>query len=123
MNNLHERLKSALAKPIPEDAYSIGDNVFDPWSDIIQGIHGSYSSESDDLMIEAMEAVRDRSTFVFIDQRGFAGEFALYVLSGHGLLEYGTSPRGGWPDHEITDLWDTLIAKWKEYRAVVWRNT
>lgn len=81
---------------------------------------GSYSSDSDDLMIDALKAVRDKVTFDFIKERGFIGEFALYVLSGHGLTNYGTSPRGGWPDEEIADLWQALIDKWEAYAKIMW---
>lgn len=114
-----EKLEAALAKPDQYD--TVGDpDCFDPWEDVITGIYGSYSSESDDLMLAALCAVRDKETFDFIKRRGFAGEFALYVLAGHGLLEYGMSPRGGWPDHEIADLWQPLIDKWEAYDRIAW---
>lgn len=117
-----EKLAAALAKPLPDEecGYLVHSEVFDPWDDIIQGIHGSYSAESDDLMIAALKAVRDRKTFEFIDERGFAGEFALYVLSGHGLIEYGTSPRSGWPQYP--DLWQPLIDKWEAYARDHWER-
>lgn len=114
------KLEAALAKPLPDDPDMIHAGVFDPWCDVLSGIHGSYSSESDTLMIEALEASRDRRTFDLIEARGFVAEFALYVLSGHGLTDYGTSPRGGWPEHEIKDLWQPLINKWRSYAAIVW---
>jgi hypothetical protein len=114
-----ERLAIALAKPLATaDGISVDD--FDPWHDVIEGIHGSYASEADDLMVAAMEAVRDRETFAFIKARGFAGELMLYVLSGHGFLEYGTSPRGGWPDPDISDLWQPLIDKWAAHADIQW---
>jgi hypothetical protein len=120
---IREKLQAELAKPIPEDSYSLGANEsFDPWGYIIEGISGSYNSESDRLMIGALEAIRDRSTYEFIEKEGFAGEFMLYVLSGHGFTDYGTSPRGGWPEYEIADLWDELIEKWKAYAAVAWSD-
>ncbi len=117
-----EKLLAALSKPTSDpDALGImHSEVFNPWDDVIQGISGGYSSECDDLMIEALEAVRDRRTFDFITARGFSGEFALYVLAGHGLTDYGTSPRGGWPYHLIEDLWQPLIDKWKAYRDTDW---
>lgn len=113
---LRQRLEAALAKPLvdsPDDIHT--PDTFDPWHDVIKGIHGSYSSASDDLMIGALKAVRDGQTFEFIEAQGFLGEFALYVLSGHGMTNYGTSPRGGWPDEEIADLWQPLIDKWEAY--------
>lgn len=113
------KLKAALSRPLPPTTDDIGaDHFFDPWRDIIQGIDGSYSSESDDIMIATLEAVRDRKTFELIEEKGFVVEFMLYVLSGHGLTTYGTSPRGSWPDQP--DLWQPLIEKWKAYRELVW---
>lgn len=120
MSYFREKLETALAKPLPDDGF-IGDlDCFDPWEDVIHGIYGHYSSQSDELMIEALKAARDKTTFEFIKKRGFVAEFALYVLAGHMLLEYGTSPRGGWPDHEIEDLWQLLIDKWEAYAAIYW---
>jgi len=117
------RLEAALAKPLTDDTGVGHFDLFSPWWDVIQGINGSYASECDELMIAALEAVRDGETFEFIDDHGFLGEFALYVLAGHGLTDYGTSPRGGWPDGEIKDLWDPLIAKWKAYAEIQWSET
>lgn len=123
MEGLRKRLEAALAKPLPEVGQIVHSEIFNPWEDVIDGIHGSYSSESDDLMLEALKAARDTQTFEFIGRKGFAAEFALYVLSGHGMLDYGTSPRGGWPDHEIADLWQPLIDKWEAYADIVWERS
>ncbi|WP_374322609.1 hypothetical protein [Brevundimonas sp.] len=113
-------LVEALVKPIAPSSDEQSCDFFDPWDDVMGGIHGSYSSASDQLMVEALEAARDRSTFDFINRRGFVGEFALYVLSGLGMLNYGSSPRGGWPDEDIADLWQPLIDKWIAYADVAW---
>ena len=119
MITIREKIERALAKPIaPNGEVHVGH--FDPWCDVIEGVDGSYSSKSDELMIAALEAVRDKTTFAFIEDRGFVAEFSLYVLSGHGLTDYGTSPRGGFPDYEIRDLWQPLIDKWKAYAAAAW---
>lgn len=119
---VRDKVERALAKPLPGSAYDVGPDVFMPWEDVIEGIFGSYASESDEVMIAALEAVRDKQTFEFIDQRGFLGEFVLYVLAGHGLTEYGTSPRGGWPAPEIEGMWQQLIDKWRDYARVVWKT-
>lgn len=116
-----EKLIEALAKPLPTSGDDIGDEeFFDPWEDIIKGIHGSYASECNELMIETLEAVRDGTTFGLIEKRGFVVEFMLYVLSGHQLTNYGTSPRGAWPEHR--DLWPALIDKWRAYAQVAWAD-
>lgn len=116
---VRDRLEAALAKPLPTSQEGVHSEVFNPWADVIEGISGSYSSESDALMIHALEAVRDKTTFDFI-MDNFAGEFALYVLAGHKLTEYGTSPRGAWPDYAVADLWQPLIDKWRGYYEVAW---
>jgi len=121
-NTMRQKLEAALQKPLSESADLVHSEVFDPWEDVITGIYGNYSSESDDLMIEALEAVRDKATFAFIDKRGFVAEFILYVLAGHDLIDYGTSPRGGWPSHGIEDLWQPLIDKWRAYAKIVWAD-
>ena len=122
-NDLRKRLRIALDKPLPDDENDIGCHTFDPWEDVISGIYGGYSSESDDLMMSVLQSVWDGTTFDLIKSRGFVAEFALYVLAGHGLTEYGTSPRGGWPDPSVEDMWQELIDKWGGYMKAVWRGT
>lgn len=120
MRSTRARIVTALAKRLPTDDQDIGDDVFDPWGDVFDGISGGYSSQSDAIAIEALEAARDRTTFDFISRVGFAGEFMLYVLAGHGMVNYGTSPRGCWPDETIADLWQSLIDKWLAYYVAYW---
>lgn len=120
MTDVRARIEAALAKPMQEDENCISCDEFDPWSDVITGIYGGYSSESDRVFIACLEALRDKRTFDFIKFEGFIGEFALYVLSGHDYVEYGTSPRGGWWDQSISDLLQPLIDKWKAYYEIMW---
>lgn len=115
---LREKLQAALAKPIAETRDMQSSDDFDPWEDVVTNIFGSYAKTSDDLMIETMEAVRDGTTFELIEKKGFIIEFMLYVLAGNDLTEYGSSPRGAWPDQR--DLWQPLIDKWKAYRDMAW---
>lgn len=116
------KIEAALAKPSAGVGEPVHDGVFDPWEDVIEGIYGSYASQSDEVMIAALKAVRDRTTFEFIDERGFLGEFVLYVLAGHGLTEYGTSPRGSWAAPDIADLLPALIEKWEAYARAQWSD-
>lgn len=118
--SMRDKIVAALSKPSVDDVGEIHGEVFDPWHDVISGISGSYAAQSDALMIGALEAVQNGKTFEFIDRNGFAGEFALYVLAGHGMTEYGTSPRGAWPDPALKDLWPWLIGKWKDYYEIQW---
>lgn len=121
MRHTRETIAAALAKPMPTHKDECGDfERFNPWEDVIQGIYGCYASQSDYLMIEALKAARDRTTFEFVKKEGFAAEFVLYVLAGHNLLEYGTSPRGGWPDPIAADVWQELIDRWEACAALEW---
>jgi hypothetical protein len=120
MNHIRQKLEAALAKPIADDPDSMHVGTFDPWGDVLQGIYGGYASESDELMIATLKAVKTRTTFTLIDEKGFIVEFMLYVLAGHRLLDYGMSPRGGWPDNSVADLWDALIEKWEAHAKMLW---
>ena len=114
-----EHLEHCLAMDDIRDSDDIGvAGLFDPWTYIIHDIYGSYSSESDDLMIECMEACMNHRNHELLQEHGFAAELCLYILAGHGLLEYGTSPRSGWP--MFKDLQPALIAKWKRYADAYW---
>lgn len=119
-----EQLQTALAKPFPrpDGLCEYEGGCFNPWRDVIQGIYGDYNSEADRLMLGALEAVRDSTTFEFIEREGFAGEFMFYVLAGHGLIDYGTSPRGGWFSLDFPELLDPLIEKWQAYSELTWAD-
>lgn len=114
-------LKERLSKPDMGPLTLWDSDCFDPWNDIIEGVHGHYSSESDDLMIGLLEAIGKHRTSGFINKNGFKAELAVYILSGHNLVEYGTSPRTGWP--RFPELWDKLIDKWKRYRDAASQET
>lgn len=114
---VRQRVVAELAKPVDDPSHA---ESFDPWGEVIQGIYGCYASHSDVLMIGALEAVRDQKHSEFMEAHGFAGEFMFYVLAGQDMLEYGTSPRYGWPTPEMADLWQPLIDKWREYYRVMW---
>jgi hypothetical protein len=115
-----EKLVAALQKPVAQSGEILSLDHFDPWGDVIEGIYGGYAEESDQLMIAALEAVQNGSAFAFAKERGFAGEFMLYVLAGHGMTDYGTSPRGAWPEPAIADLFPPLIDKWKKHSQAQW---
>ena len=119
--SVREKLLEALSKPDPTEDYNLGDpDYFDPWQDVISNIHGSYAGFCDVYFIEALKAIRDRTTGDFMTKRGDTAELILYIIAGHGLTDYGTSPRYPWPEHEIEDLWDALIEKWANYSDLMW---
>lgn len=119
---VRQRLLAALAKPLPED-HDMSDSIdhFNPWHDVIQGISGSYSSISNEFMVELLEAVRDRKHMELIEKHGVGGDLGLFILAGQDLVEYGGSPYGCWPAPEVADLWQPLIDKWKTFNTIVWR--
>lgn len=121
MTSIREKVLEALRKPDPAEYYNLGDpDYFDPWEDVISNIHGAYAGFCDVYFIEALKAIRDRTTHDFMIMRGDVAELILYIISGHGLTEYGTSPRYAWPLEEIEDLWDALIEKWETYSNLMW---
>lgn len=116
-----ENLQKALSKPTPKNDWEYGQSeFFDPWQDVFPNIDGGYAADCDVLMVSALECVLEHKPFEIIDSHGFAGEFALYVLSGHDLTEYGTSPRGAWPHPSVSDLFPSLIQKWKDCYKAKW---
>ena len=122
MKSTNKKLSLVLQKPLPDIGFVGEEGTFYPWEDVIHGIAGCYASQSDSLMIDTLKAVRDRTTFALIEKHGFIVEFMLYVLAGHDLTEYGTSPRCGWPAPDVEDMWQELINKWESYAAIAWQN-
>lgn len=121
MNSVREKLLEALSKPNPTEDYNLGDpDYFDPWQDVISNIFGSYAGFCDVYFIETLKSIRDKTTSDLLEYRGKVAELILYIIAGHGLTDYGTSPRYPWPAHDIEDLWGTLIEKWEAYSEVAW---
>lgn len=117
------KIEALLAKPnIPaDDSHSSGE-CFDPWEELFPNIYGFHNSEMDVLFIEGLKAVRDHRTFEYSKnpQFGLGAELVMYILAGHDLTEYGTSPRGGRAMQAIEDLWQPLIDRWIEYFEIYW---
>lgn len=123
MMSLREKLEVALAKPVATGPNpDIHSEVFNPWDDVIEGVAGDYSSECDRIMIAALKALMNRDLKAFLASEGLAGEITIYILTGHGFVDYGIGPTGGWPDLDIQDLWGPLIVKWEEYYHETWRD-
>lgn len=116
-----ERLKALLDKPLPTDREMISSDDFSPW-DAFDKITGSYSGEIDEVAIQVLEAVRDRTTFDLLkgENRVFV-EFFLNVLAGHNYVDYGTSPRGAFATPgNVARLLPAWIDKWKAFNAIYW---
>lgn len=98
-----------------------GEDTFDPWEPFERSLYGSYSSEFDDMAITVLENIlhqrwgRDHG-------ESLAHEVFREILCNAGLCDYGTSPRGCFPDwgSGFADVLPLYLQKWKQYRAVEW---
>jgi len=110
------KLKEVLARPVG-DIWDREEEVFDPW-DLFPYVYGSYSSAFDDMAIEVLENMQNKT----FKEESLAHEMFREMLCVKELAEYGTSPRGCWANGEFRDLLPELLAKWKEYRKLTWET-
>jgi len=120
MDNAIDELKAQLAKPI-SDREDEMDSVeeFDPW-EIFPSLYGSYSSEFDDMAILVLDNIVNKR---WGEREGLAHEIFREMLCTAGLCDYGTSPRGCFPNHSIKGIEEMLAAlleKWRAYRIANW---
>lgn len=116
------RLRAALDKPLPVTKEDLGvEEFFNPWQDLMEGMVGPYDSDIEDLALDVLRAVRDRTTFTLLNdpQRGLAAQMFMHMLAVW-LCDYGTSPRGVFP--VFREMWDELIAKWEAYAKIAWAD-
>jgi len=112
-----------LNKPIPVDDQSITTETFSPWNDVIDFfVGGGYSSEIDDIFINALWAAKGGNLSYFRDAYGVMGELVFGILVGADVFDYGTSPR--YPFLNISqEQLDRLISNWERYYVAVWGET
>lgn len=122
-----DKLRALLALPDPEHRDDIGcfspdvDSdlpiFFDPW-ELFPSLYGCYSSAFDDMALEVLEGLMSRDFW----PTTLAHEMFQEMLCTANLCDYGTSPRGCFPNYgtDFEKLLPELIAKWKAYRAVRW---
>lgn len=111
-----EKVKQALALPLPATEDECGcDGVFDPW-DIFPSFYGSYSSEFDRMAITTLRNIRDG----ILDHDDLARQMFREYLCHLNLCDYGTSPRGCFPTVEFRPLLPELIEKWHAYSKIQW---
>jgi hypothetical protein len=107
-----------LAKPpIPEDGMYSDGECFDPW-DLFPCLYGSYSSAFDDLAIEVLSDIRDRT----FNRTDLAAEMFREMLCTMGLCDYGTSPRVCFASATFKPKLPQLIERWREYSAIHWKR-
>jgi hypothetical protein len=117
-----DQLKHSLLLPVVDSESHLygGDECFDPW-EMFPCLYGSYSSEFDDMAITVLENIRDRK-FGKSAGENLAHEMFREMLCTADLCDYGTSPRGCFPNWQsgFAEILPTLIDKWHEYRRVNW---
>lgn len=117
-----EIIRELLKKPVvsPNDLEHGTDRAFDPW-DAFPCFYGSYSRAFDDMAILVLSNIAE-GKFGASAGEGLAHEMFREVLCTSGLCDYGTSPRGCFPDwgSGFEEVLPRLIEKWKEYRDAGW---
>lgn len=121
-----DRLRKQLTLPVcsDEERWTISGDAFDPW-EVFPSLYGSYSSEFDDMAILVLDNVLNKR-WGSGHGEGLAHEMFREMLCTAGLCDYGTSPRGCFPDWSedgIEELLTNLLTKWCEYRRVKWEAT
>ena len=113
-----EALEAMLAKPnMPDDGMCSDGECFDPW-DLFPCLYGSYSSAFDDMAIEVLEDIRDR-TYLRTD---LAAEMFREMLCTAGFCDYGTSPRVCFASPAFEKNLPRLIERWQEYSQIQWKS-
>ena len=120
MDNAIDELKAQLAKPISDREDGMASvEEFDPW-EIFPSLYGSYSSEFDDMAILVLGNIINKR---WGEGEGLAHEIFREMLCTAGLCDYGTSPRGCFPNYSIKGIEEMLTAlleKWRAYRIANW---
>lgn len=108
-----------LEKPAPPAGEEMYDHAahFDPW-DLFPSLYGTYSSDFDELALDVLTDVRDRT----FHRDDLAGKMFREMLCTAGLCAYGTSPRTCFPTPEFEPLLPRLVEKWAEYARITWDN-
>lgn len=93
---------------------------FDPW-EVFPCFYGVYSSDFDDVAILVLDNMLNKR---FGGQHGesVAHEMFREVLCTSDLCDYGTSPRGCFPNwgSGFDELLPGFLEKWKQYRQGFW---
>lgn len=100
--------------------------VWSPWDAL--GIHlGGYSAATDTDAINVLQGIQDKLYCDKIAERYNMApshvELLQYIFCSANWCEYGTSPRGCFPDYSIwgDDGLKPAIEKWKEYYFETWQ--
>jgi len=111
------RLKSWLERPSPIEIWNTAaPNYFDPWEALGLPIYG-YASAFDQCAIQVLEGFKKP----YQDRRSdLSSDMFREMLCAKDFCDYGTSPRGCFPNLNFAELLPLLIDKWKEHYALNW---
>jgi hypothetical protein len=119
--NAIDELRRQLEKPLPTENWQRGTGeVFDPWA-AFPCLYGSYSSDFDDMAILVLDNLLNKRWGPDHGE-GLAHQMFREMLCTAGLCDYGTSPRGCFPDHSTVfpEMLPLLLEKWRSYRSIQW---
>ena len=109
-------LKALLSLPhMPADRIYSDGECFDPWA-LFPALYGSYSSAFDNMAIDVLKDIRDRT----FDRTDLAAEMFREMLCKAGFCDYGTSPRVCFATQEFKEFLPRLIERWEEYSRIQW---
>jgi hypothetical protein len=111
-----EKVTAALTLPLPESEEQLGIvGEFDPW-DLFPSLYGSYDGDFDKLAIEVLEDIQNGTH----KRRDLAARMFREMLCTADLCDYGTSPRGCFPNPGFKSLLPELLEKWRAYSLIAW---
>lgn len=119
-----EMVREELEHPIGREEGYTNPDYFDPWRPFERCIYGSYSSDFDDMAILVLDNIVNKRWGASAGE-GLAHEMFREMLCVADLCDYGTSPRGCFPNWSIDGIEELLVAlleKWREYRRVQWEH-
>lgn len=98
------------------------DTEFDPWLEL--GLYAvSYNSQIDADVINVLKCVKQKKFSTDIAKElnlpDQYVELIMSILASKNILEYGTSPRGGWFNMSNEEA-DAYIKKWEDYYYRTW---
>jgi hypothetical protein len=112
------KLDALLAlPPIPADGMYSDGECFNPW-DLFPTLYGTYSSAFDDMALEVLADIRDRTH----NRTDLAAEMFREMLCTSGFCDYGSSPRVCFASSGFAERLPRFIERWDEYSGIHWKS-
>ncbi len=113
-----QKVRVELAKPDTEEDFAHSES-FDPW-ELFPSLYGIYDKAFDDCAIEVLTGLLSEPPCW--DRDDFGAQMFREILCTSDLCEYGTSPRVCFPTEAFKEVLPELVARWRVYRAHIWRT-